>query len=103
MLLQSFITKLNPACHCWFLRGLCALIALAVNGHLLFAASVTNSADYAAIDAIFTSKCLDCHASKDPEGELVLDSYESLMKGGQIGPAILPGNSSESLLIKMIE
>src|SRR5262249_43544679 len=42
-------------------------------------------------------------ASKDPEGELVLESFETLMKGGEIGPAILPGKSPDSLLIKMVE
>src|SRR4029079_3365895 len=63
----------------------------------------TNSAEYAAVDAIFTSHCLDCHGAKDPEGELVLESYQTLLKGGEIGAAILPGKSEESLLVKMIE
>jgi WD40 repeat protein len=60
-------------------------------------------ANYASVDTIFSKYCLDCHASKDPEGELVLESFDSLMKGGEIGPAILPGKSADSLLIKMIE
>jgi len=67
------------------------------------AAEPAQATDYASADAIFTKHCLDCHASKDPEGELVLESFETLMKGGEIGPAILPGKSSDSLLVKMIE
>jgi WD40 repeat protein len=59
--------------------------------------------DYASVDTIFTKYCLDCHASKDPEGELVLESFDTLMKGGEIGPAILRGKSTDSLLVKMIE
>ena len=59
--------------------------------------------NYAAVDHIFNSHCLDCHAAKDPEGQLVLESFDSLMKGGEIGPAIVPGNSSGSLLVQMIE
>jgi sugar lactone lactonase YvrE len=59
--------------------------------------------DYAAVDAIFTKHCLDCHASKDPEGELVLESFDSLMKGGELGPAVVRGKSAESLLVQMIE
>jgi len=59
--------------------------------------------DYAAVDAIFNQHCLDCHASQDAGGQFVLESYEALMKGGEIGPAILPGRSGESLLVKMIE
>src|SRR5439155_21567255 len=43
------------------------------------------------------------HAGKDPEGQLLLDSFETLMKGGEIGPAILPGKSGDSLLVQMIE
>jgi WD40 repeat protein len=74
---------------------------------LLLLADVSNAAqappDYASVDAIFGKHCLDCHASKDPEGELVLESFDSLMKGGEIGPAVLPGRSGDSLLIKMLE
>jgi WD40 repeat protein len=61
------------------------------------------AADYSSVDSIFAKHCLDCHASKDPEGELVLESYETLMKGGEIGAAVLPGKSDESLLVRMIE
>jgi len=67
------------------------------------AAPSTQPPDYTSVDAIFTKYCLDCHASKDPEGELVLESFETLMKGGEIGPAILPGKGADSLLVKMIE
>ena len=33
----------------------------------------------------------------------MLESFDTLMKGGEIGPAVVPGKSGESLLIKMIE
>jgi hypothetical protein len=69
----------------------------------LVSASNAAQPDYASVDTIFTRHCLDCHASKDPEGELVLESFDSLMKGGEIGPAILPGKSADSLLVKMVE
>src|SRR6185503_8399813 len=59
--------------------------------------------DYAAVDAIFFKHCLDCHATQDPEAKLVLESFETLMKGGETGAAIVPGQSDESLLIKMVE
>ncbi len=64
---------------------------------------VAQSGDYVSVDAILGKYCFDCHASKDPEGDLVLESFDTLMKGGEIGPAILPGKSSESLLVQMIE
>jgi mono/diheme cytochrome c family protein len=67
------------------------------------AADQPSAIDYSAVDSIFTTHCLDCHASTDPEGQLVLENFETLIKGGEIGPAILPGKSAESLLVQMIE
>ncbi|MGI8965406.1 MAG: c-type cytochrome domain-containing protein [Limisphaerales bacterium] len=46
---------------------------------------------------------MDCHEAKDPEANLVLESFETLRKGGESGAAIVPGKSDESLLVKMIE
>src|SRR5687768_9602627 len=65
------------------------------------AESVTN--DYAAVDAIFVRSCVECHATDEPEGNLVLESFESLMKGGETGPSVVPGKSSDSLLVKLVE
>src|SRR5262245_25124832 len=59
--------------------------------------------DYSAVDAVMTKHCLDCHAAQDPEGKLVMESFDDLMKGGESGPVVVPGKSAESLLVKMIE
>ena len=59
--------------------------------------------NYAAVDAIFNEHCVDCHGSVEPEGKFVLEDFDSLMKGGEIGAAIVPGKSDESLLVKMIQ
>jgi WD40 repeat protein len=59
--------------------------------------------DYAAVDTIFSKYCLDCHDSKEPEGKLVLENYEGVMKGGENGVVIVPGKSSDSVLVKMVE
>lgn len=69
----------------------------------LLGAESATAPDYSAIDALFNQHCLDCHAAKDPEADLVLESFELLMKGGQSGAVIVPGKSSESLLINMLE
>ena len=47
--------------------------------------------DYVEVDALFTKHCLDCHESKDPESNLVLENFETAMKGGQNGVVIVPG------------
>jgi mono/diheme cytochrome c family protein len=63
----------------------------------------TNRVEYAAIEAIFNKHCLDCHAAQEPESGLVMETFETLMKGGESGPVIVPGKSSASLLVQMIE
>ncbi|HZE96149.1 MAG TPA: c-type cytochrome domain-containing protein [Planctomycetota bacterium] len=45
------------------------------------------------------SNCIACHHSKDPEGQLVLESAKTILKGGETGPAVVPGKSKESLLL----
>jgi hypothetical protein len=47
--------------------------------------------DYSALDAIFVQRCVECHESEEPEGKLVLESFETLLKGGESGPVIVPG------------
>jgi WD40 repeat protein len=69
---------------------------------VLLAASAS-AQEYTAIDAIFSKYCLDCHSAKDPDGKLVLENFESLIKGGQDGPVIVPANSASSLLVRMVE
>ena len=59
--------------------------------------------DYGRIDALFQKHCLDCHNAKDAEGQLILESYDLLMKGGEDGTVIVPGKSGESILVKSVE
>ena len=51
---------------------------------------------------ILNVKCLLCHGRRRQEGGLDLRSRASLLKGGNSGPAIVPGNPDESLLIKRV-
>src|SRR5258708_25014470 len=82
------------ACTCAGIFLLCRA-ALAVDG--------AAKSDYSAVDAIFTKHCLECHEAKDPEANLVLENFESLLKGSENGPVLVPGKSAESLIVKMIE
>ena len=48
--------------------------------------------------------CAECHWSDtEASGGLLLDSKVGWQQGGDLGPAIVPGNASESVLIKAIE
>ncbi len=54
------------------------------------------------IRPLLAEKCLKCHGGRKQWGGLRLDSREALMKGGESGAAIIPGNPDESLLIELI-
>ncbi|RPA69836.1 hypothetical protein EF405_00655 [Cyclobacteriaceae bacterium YHN15] len=54
------------------------------------------------IQPIFKSKCESCHRSGKAKGELMLISFESLLKGGENGPVIIPANPEKSELIRRV-
>lgn len=54
------------------------------------------------IKPVLTSQCLSCHGGERKKGGLDLSTHDSLVKGGDTGPAIVPGNARESLLYKLI-
>ncbi len=53
---------------------------------------------------LLASRCYECHSAKSEklEGGLRLDSREAAITGGDTGPAIVPNNPAESLLIDAI-
>lgn len=51
---------------------------------------------------ILLLRCTVCHGARVKEGGLDLRSTAAMLKGGKSGPAIVPGNTAESLLIKKI-
>ncbi|MFO0802785.1 MAG: PSD1 and planctomycete cytochrome C domain-containing protein [Gemmataceae bacterium] len=46
--------------------------------------------------------CTTCHGKEKQKGELRLDSREAMLKGGDNGPSVKPGDPDKSLLIKAI-
>jgi hypothetical protein len=50
---------------------------------------------------ILTNNCLDCH-DETAKGGLRLDSYASILKGGESGSPIIPGDPDKSLLIQAV-
>lgn len=46
--------------------------------------------------------CLECHNADSVSGGLVLSSREAVLRGGEHGPAIVPGDADRSLLMKAI-
>jgi hypothetical protein len=56
------------------------------------------------IRPVLVKECYECHAStaKEIKGGLTLDTRDGIRTGGDTGPAIVPGSTSKSLLIKAI-
>jgi hypothetical protein len=54
------------------------------------------------IQPILAKACYRCHGEKAIKGGLALDARESALKGGDNGPAILPGKSDKSRLIRFV-
>src|ERR1700685_1110857 len=57
----------------------------------------------AQIAPILQKNCLACHSSSGRMGGLVMENYDSLIKGGAHGPPIVPGNADGSRIIQMLE
>jgi uncharacterized membrane protein len=56
----------------------------------------------ARIQPIFTARCITCHGEDKHKGNLRLDSYRGLMRGGKDGPVIQTGNTQASNLFRRI-
>ncbi len=50
---------------------------------------------------LLVESCFDCHTA-DEKGGLRLDSRQAILKGGESGPAIVPGDPDASLLMKAV-
>jgi len=51
---------------------------------------------------ILTKYCAGCHNPDDAAGELLLDTFDGMMKGGESGPAVTPGSPASSRLIAVL-
>ncbi len=51
---------------------------------------------------LLAQSCYACHGDKKQKGGLRLDSLEAILKGGESGPAVVPGKPEESLLVDAI-
>ncbi|MBM3826972.1 MAG: DUF1549 domain-containing protein, partial [Verrucomicrobia bacterium] len=56
------------------------------------------------IRPILSESCYECHsnAKNSAKGSLILDSKDGMLKGGEEGPAVVPGNLEKSLLIRAV-
>ena len=51
---------------------------------------------------LLAAKCWECHSGEAPEAGLRLDAWDTMVAGGDSGPAVVPGKPADSLLITAI-
>ena len=52
---------------------------------------------------LLSGRCVKCHGGEKTNGELDLTTRDGLVKGGSLGPAIVPGDSAKSLLVRLVK
>ena len=50
---------------------------------------------------ILQKNCLACHSASEKQGNLILESAQGILKGGDTGAAAVPGKGLDSLLLKV--
>jgi WD40 repeat protein len=50
---------------------------------------------------LLNKNCIACHNTKEAKADLILETPATILKGGESGPSVIPGNGAESLLIKV--
>lgn len=80
------------------------LVAAVILAPSLRAADSNESAFFETkIRPLLVERCYECHsAEKKQKGGLLLDSQEGWAKGGESGPAIVPGKPADSLLLNAV-
>jgi cytochrome c553 len=89
------------------LRRACAMVAAFASLNAGLAAEPTKAQlDFfeSKVRPVLANNCYKCHSTKAEKvkGGLLLDSREAVLKGGDSGPALVPGNPEKSLLIKAV-
>ncbi len=87
------------------MRHLSALTLAAMLLALPSLARADDKADFfeKRIRPILTNHCIKCHGEKRSENNLRVDSLAALLKGGDIGPAVIPEEPAKSLLILAVQ
>ena len=97
---------LAPALVVAVCTGLPVTVGLPVSSASAADPAPAAAADFAHFEAkirpLLLARCASCHAGEKTSGGLALDSREGWQKGGDSGPAIVPGDPSASLIVKAV-
>ncbi|MCX6889817.1 MAG: DUF1549 domain-containing protein [Verrucomicrobia bacterium] len=86
------------------MRRLLAILALGTSS---LAAADLKPADLeffeSKIRPVLVAECYECHDAKKQKGDLRLDYRDGLLKGGEEGASIVPGDAKKSILIQSMD
>jgi tricorn protease-like protein len=88
---------------------LCALVLAVVvlsmrDAYVERTVMAASTPDYSKdVAPILQKNCVICHSKAAHKNDLILDSYQALMKGGKRGPSIVANNADASILVEMLE
>lgn len=54
------------------------------------------------VDRILDNNCVSCHNPNKQKGQLLMTSLDNLLKGGEVGNTIIPGDAENSELIRRL-
>ncbi|MFO0910030.1 MAG: DUF1549 domain-containing protein [Isosphaeraceae bacterium] len=95
----------------WIRCGLRAFLGLAIGllGVTRAGAASTDSPEAQSIQhfeakvrLVLVASCVRCHGPEKQRGGLRVDTREALLRGGESGPALVPGQAEESLLYQKL-
>src|SRR3954447_4796922 len=84
------------------LRRNCLPLALSISLLFLLYGPARAQSFGTDVAPVFAQKCISCHGSGQTMAALNLASADGLSKGGQNGPALVPGNPESSRLYRRI-
>ena len=90
-------SPLLPVVHVWF--SVMATAALASESNASRAEMKFFEND---VRPVLAKRCYGCHGEQKQKGGLRMDGIGFLKKGGDTGPAIVPGDPDKSLLIEAV-
>src|SRR5690349_17498502 len=87
----------------WWIAAALPLVVQVVGHARQARATAASTSDFfeAKVRPVLAANCYDCHTDERMDG-LRLDSREAMLKGGRRGPAIVPGDPDQSLLIQAV-
>ncbi|MEZ5432735.1 MAG: c-type cytochrome domain-containing protein [Verrucomicrobiales bacterium] len=78
-------------------------LSLLTFGLALVAGKVSAAPDFHTdIAPLLRDYCAGCHNTEDFDGDLSVETFSSLMKGGENGPCIKPGDAGASLMVRLL-